>query len=400
MSTRVALLLLSLTGGGVERSTLRLAREFVRRGIAVDLLVCRPHGELRDAVPDGVRLVTLADSGTLAGRLTALRAAGRDWPALLRPVVLTIHASRALRHLPALVRYLQTERPAALLAAKTPVNLMALWARRLAGVPVRLVLSERAQLSAVATADRPAKRSALPRLVARFYPEADAIVTVSGGVADDLAGLTGIARQRMTVIYNPVVGDDFAARAAAIAPHPWLEDGGAPVLLAVGRLHWQKDYPTLLRAFATLRQTRPARLLILGEGPQRSALQSLATELGVTEYVAMPGFGPNPLAAMSRAAAFVLTSRAEGFGNVLAEALACGCPVVSTDCPSGPREILDGGRYGRLVPVGDAGALATALAETLYSASDRDALACRGNAFSVARAADAYLSLLLPGVAA
>ena len=117
MSTRVALLLLSLTGGGVERSTLRLAREFVRRGIAIDLLVCRPHGELRDAVPDGVRLVTLADSGTLAGRLTALRAAGRDWPALLRPVVLTIHASRALRHLPALVRYLQTERPAALLAA-------------------------------------------------------------------------------------------------------------------------------------------------------------------------------------------------------------------------------------------------------------------------------------------
>lgn len=398
-SPRLALLLLSLTGGGVERATLRLAGEFVRRGLAVDLLVCRPHGELRDAVPDGVRLVALADSGTLAGRLAALRAAGHDWPALLRPVLLAVHASRALRHLPALARYLRTERPAALLSAKTPVNLMALWARRLAGMPLRLVLSERAQLSAVATADRPTKRSALPRLVARFYPEADAIVTVSGGVADDLAGLTGIARQRMTVIYNPVVDADFAGWAAQAAPHPCLEDGGAPVLLAVGRLHPEKDYPTLLRAFAALRRTRPARLLILGEGPQRSALQALAGQLGVTEDLAMPGFCPNPLAAMSRAAVFVLTSRAEGFGNVLAEALACGCPVVSTDCPSGPGEILDHGVYGRLVPVGDAAALAAALAETLDTAPDRDALIRRGNAFSAASAADAYLKLLLPGPA-
>ena len=399
MTRRVALLLLSLTGGGVERSTLRLAREFVRRGIAVDLLVCRPRGDLRDAVPDGARLIPLNDSGTVAGRLAALRAAGRDWPVLLRPVLLTLHASRALRHLPALVRYLKAERPAALLAAKTPVNLMALWARRLAGVPLRLVLSERAQLSALATADRPAKRSALPALVRRFYGEADAIVTVSGGVADDLAGLSGLPRARMTVIYNPVVDADFAARAAESAPHPWLADGGAPVLLAVGRLHWQKDYPTLLRAFAALRQKHSARLLILGEGPQRTELQSLARDLGVEEDLAMPGFCPNPPAAMALAAVFVLTSRAEGFGNVLVEALACGCPVVSTDCPSGPREILDGGRYGRLAPVGDANALARALAETLDAPPDRESLRARGHEFSVARAADAYLDLLLPGAA-
>jgi glycosyltransferase involved in cell wall biosynthesis len=399
VSGRVALLLLSLTGGGVERSTLRLAREFLRRGVAVDLLVCRPHGELRDAVPDGVRLIPLTDSGTLAGRLAALRAAGRQWPALLRPVLLTLHASRALRHLPALVRYLKTERPAALLAAKTPVNLMALWARRLAGVPLRLVLSERAQLSAVATTDRPAKRSALPALVRRFYGEADAIVTVSAGVADDLAGLSGLPRSRMAVIYNPVVDAEFAVRAAEPAPHPWLADGGAPVLLAVGRLHAEKDYPTLLRAFAALRETRPARLLILGEGPARAELQALARDLGVEEDLAMPGFCANPPAAMARAAVFVLTSRAEGFGNVLVEALACGCPVVSTDCPSGPREILDGGRYGRLVPVGDVRALAAALAEALDAPPDREALRRRGYEFNVARAAAAYLDLLLPGAA-
>jgi glycosyltransferase involved in cell wall biosynthesis len=396
-SPRLALLLLSLTGGGVERATLRLAGEFTRRGVAVDLLVCRPQGELLDAIPPQVRLLPLSDTGSLAGRVAALRAAARKRLALLRPVLLAPHASRALRHLPALVRYLQTERPAALLSAKTPVNLTALWARRLASVPTRLVVSERAQLSQIARPGRPVKRTALPRLAGLFYPEADAIVAVSGGVADDLAAQTGLPRGRITVIHNGIVDAGFADRAAQPAPHPWLEDGGAPVLLAVGRLQPEKDYPTLLRAFARLRQKRPVRLLILGEGPQRSALLSLAGELGITADLAMPGFCPNPLAAMARAATFVLSSRTEGFPNVLAEALACGCPVVSTDCPSGPREILDGGRYGRLVPVADAKALASALAATLDAPPDREALRRRGYEFSVARAADAYLGLLLPG---
>jgi glycosyltransferase involved in cell wall biosynthesis len=393
------LLLLSLTGGGVERSTLRLAREFVRRGLAVDLVVCRPQGELAHAVPDGVRLVPLADSGTVVGRLVALRATGDDWPALLRPVLLAPHASRALRHLPALARYLRRERPEALLAAKTPVNLMALWARRMAGTPTRLVVSERAQLSAIATTDRPAKRSHLPKLAARFYGEADAVVAVSCGVADDFAALTGRSRERIEVIYNPVVDEDFAVRATAPAPHPWLTDNGPPVILAVGRLHPEKDYPTLLRALVILRQVRPARLLILGEGPQRAELEALTRQLGVAGDVALPGFCDNPLPAMRCAAAFVLCSRAEGFGNVLVEALACGCPVVSADCPSGPREILDHGRYGRLVPVGDAEALATAILATLDAPVDRATLERRGRAFSVRVAAEQYLRLLLPAAA-
>lgn len=396
MTRRLALLLLSLTGGGVERSTLRLAREFVRRGLAVDLLVCRPQGELASAVPDGVRLVPLVDSGTVIGRLAALRAAGRDWSALLRPVLLAPHASRALRHLPALARYLARERPAALLSAKTPVNLMALWARRLADVRTRLVISERAQLSAIATADRPAKRSQLPRLVARFYADADAIVAISAGVADDLAALADLDRGHIRVIYNPVVDEHFSVRAAKPAPHPWLSDGGSPVVLSVGRLHRDKDYPTLLAAFARLRAQRPVRLLILGEGPLRTELEALTRQLGVAADVALPGFCGNPLPAMRQAAVFALTSRSEGFGNVLVEALACGCPVVSTDCPSGPREILDGGRYGRLVPVGDAEALATAIAATLDAPIDRATMKRRGRVFSARMAAEQYLYLLLP----
>lgn len=395
MTPRLALLLLSLTGGGVERRTLRMAGEFVCRGLAVDLLVCRPEGELLDAVPAGVRVLPLANTGTLRERLLALRAAGSSWPALLRPVLLAPHASRALRYLPALVAYLERERPAALLAAKTPVNLMALWARRLSRVPTRLVVTEPAVLSAIARPDRPAKRRALPALAARFYPEAEAIVAVSGGVADDLSKLTGIARERIRVIHNGVVTADFAARAAEPAPHPWLVDGGAPVLLAVGRLHADKDYPTLLRAFTLLRARCPARLLILGEGPERAALEALARELGIATDVALPGFCSNPLAAMARATLLVLSSHFEGFPNVLAEALAVGCPVVSTDCPSGPAEILDHGRYGRLTPVGDAEALARAILATLDAPVDRTALERRGMTFSAAAAAARYLPLLL-----
>ncbi|WP_372716799.1 glycosyltransferase [Immundisolibacter sp.] len=395
-SATVALLLQSLTGGGVERSTLRLARELTRRGLVVDLLVCRPRGELANSVPQGVRIIPLAEVGTVAGRLAALRAAGRDWPLLLRPVLLALHASRALRHLPALARYLELERPAALLSAKTSINLMALWARRLARVPTRLVLSERVQLSSVTTPDRPAKRSRLPQLAARFYGEADAIVAVSTGVADDLARVTGLDRGRISVIYNPVVGDDFVTRSTEPAPHAWLTDDGPPVVLTVGRLHDQKDYPTLLRAFATLRARRPARLLILGEGPRRGELERLASRLGIDAELSMPGFCANPLPAMARAAVFALTSRAEGFGNVLVEALATGCPVVSTDCPSGPREILGGGRYGRLVPVGNVEAMAEALRITLNEPPDRNRLRARGAEFSVARAADSYLAVLLP----
>ena len=207
----------------------------------------------------------------------------------------------------------------------------------------------------------------IPFFARHFLPWADAVVAVSKGVADDLAGLTGIPRENIHVIYNPVLSEELFTKARAEISHPWFAPGSPPVVLSVGQLTPVKAFHTLLRAFSRLAQQTPARLLILGEGPERGALESLVRSLGIGDKVAMPGFEPNPYPYMARAKVFALASEFEGFGVVLAEALALGATVVATDCPSGPREILDDGRRGSLVPVGDVEALASALAAALDS---------------------------------
>jgi glycosyltransferase involved in cell wall biosynthesis len=225
---------------------------------------------------------------------------------------------------------------------------------------------------------------------------ADAVVAVSDGVADGLAAATGLPRDRITTIYNPVVSPAMLVKAAEPTPHPWLESGQPPVILGVGRLVPQKDFPTLIRAFARLRSEGPVRLLIVGPGSTeaQAELRSLATALGGAEDMELPGSILNPFAYMARAGVFVLSSAWEGFGNVLVEALACGCPVVSTDCPSGPAEILDGGRYGALVPVGDDRAMAEAILAALAHPPERAALTARGAEFSVDRAVERYLAII------
>jgi glycosyltransferase involved in cell wall biosynthesis len=193
---------------------------------------------------------------------------------------------------------------------------------------------------------------------------ADGAVAISKGVGDDLVAKAGVDPRTLAVIYNPVDVEAVGREAEHDPGHPWLNDA-VPVVLGVGRLTYQKDFATLLKAFAHLRQTRPARLIILGEGEDRASLTQLAARLGISEDVDFPGYKTNRLGYIARAKVFALSSRWEGFGNVLVEALACGVPVVSTDCPSGPREILDAGAFGALVPVGDDRAMATALADAL-----------------------------------
>jgi glycosyltransferase involved in cell wall biosynthesis len=203
----------------------------------------------------------------------------------------------------------------------------------------------------------------------------------------------------MRTVYNPVVTPELLAQAEAIAPHPWLQDGGPPVVLGVGRLVDQKGFATLLEAVARLRRERPLRLLVLGEGRRRGALERQARRLGLGADFALPGFAPNPFAYMARAGVFVLSSVYEGLPGVLIQALACGCPVVSTDCPDGPREILAGGEYGPLVPVGDAAALAAAIGRVLDAPPDRERLRRRGQAFGVEPAVLAYLEVVDAAVA-
>jgi glycosyltransferase involved in cell wall biosynthesis len=288
--------------------------------------------------------------------------------------------------------YLEQERPRALLAAGHRANLLAAQAG-LGGT--RIVLSVHNALSPGLTRLNPFRRWQRLSALRRYYPRADAIVCVSDGVATDLADLVPAAQKKITTVHNPVAPTDTDDTAPL---HPWLLDERVPVILGAGRLTAQKDFATLIRAFALLQQAPNPRLLILGEGPEREDLLRLATRLGVADRVALPGFVSNPRAHMAAASVFVLSSRWEGFGNVLVEAMSSGTPVIATDCPSGPREILAHGEFGQLVPVGDHDALSAAIGESLARPIDAQAAQLRAAAFAPAQVAGRYLEVLLrPG---
>ena len=236
-------------------------------------------------------------------------------------------------------------------------------------------------------------------VVRALYPRTDALVAVSQGVADDIARMAGLDARRVTVIPNPIVTPDLERRAREPVEHRFFGDGDPPVILGVGRLVRQKDFATLVRAFALVRARRDARLLILGAGDPREAetereLRALIAALGLGSDVDLPGWVDNPVAYMTHADVFALSSAYEGFGNVVAEALAVGTPVVSTDCQSGPAEILEGGRHGRLVPVGDPRALADAILQTLAAPPDGARLRRRADRYRTERIVDEYLAVV------
>jgi glycosyltransferase involved in cell wall biosynthesis len=220
------------------------------------------------------------------------------------------------------------------------------------------------------------------------------VIAVSQQAADELTSNIGVSHSSVKTIHNPVVDDVLHNGAAQALEHPWFERGTVPVILAAGRLTEQKDFPTLMRAFAQVHAQRPVRLVILGEGRLRPDLLALATELGIQADVDMPGFVSNPYQYMARASLLVLSSLYEGLPGVLIQALACGCPVVSTDCPGGSREILADGKYGELIKIGDADALADAIRTQLDHPTARELLLGRAQDFSVDRAVDNYLDLL------
>lgn len=349
-------------GGGAERVIVNLAQGIIGRGRAVDLVVAHGRGELAGQVPTGVRLVDLG-------------------------------MPRVLRSLGPLTGYLRRERPVAVVSSMGHANLVAIWAGRLAGRHTAVIATVHNTMSQ-STPDQGRWAAWLwPRLLHTFYPWAREVVAVSRGAADDLARTAALPRERIRVIYNPVITPAMEALAREGVADPWFAPGQPPVILGVGRLNRQKDFATLVRAFAAVRRQRHARLVILGEGDERAALERLVTELGVHQDVALPGFRANAVAHMARSAVFALSSAWEGLPTVLIEALAVGAAVVSTDCPSGPREILQDGRLGALVPVGDPAALAAAILEALARAAGappREALA----PFTMDAAVDHYLRLI------
>jgi glycosyltransferase involved in cell wall biosynthesis len=379
----IALLMASFNGRGVQRVFLNLGAELVGRGHRVTLLVCRCSGSLEGESLGGMRLVPLGPVVPTDWRLV------RALAPLLRHCI-GASGTPYLSRLAGLLEFVENERPDVVLSGGTRCNVLNGMARRLSSVAFRAVLTEHNPLSGKL---RRASRQWKLRGVTKFYPHGDAIAGVSKGVADELALYLG-RDDRLPVLPNPVITPLFRKQSAEAPPHPWLTDGGPPVVLAVGALEPRKNFAMLLRAVARLRQRLPVRLIVLGEGPQRAELETLAGELGIIDAVAMPGFTRNVAAWLASASALALSSTYEGFGCVIVEALACGCPVVSTDCPYGPREILADGRYGRLVEPNDYHGLAVALEETLAERTDHRALVERARQYTVARAADAYLALM------
>jgi len=360
--TDVAVLISYSGDGGVERMINHLVGGMLTAGRRVDVLVLKDKGGHSERLP--------ADA--------SVRRLG------------TRHAALAV---PALVRYLGSHRPRVLLAAKERGGRAALrardWARVATPVVVRLGNTVAPQLAGRAWPVRAWRRRALARVCQR----ADGIVAVAEGVARE-ARAFGAGGERVQVIANPVITGDGEARAREGTGHPWLDTPDEPVVVGMGRLATQKDWPTLLRAVAQLRERRALRLVIVGEGPERSALEGLARSLGIADAVSLPGFVSDPYPWLARASVFVLSSAWEGSPNALTEAMHLGRPVVATDCPSGPRELLDHGRLAPLVPVGDDHRLARAIDAALTAPADPAALRAAVRDYTVEASAARYLECL------
>ena len=362
---RISLFLPSLVGGGAERVMLSLAKNFVARGHLVDFVLVRREGEYLNEVPDTIRIIDL-------------------------------QSTKPRTAIPELVRYLRREKPCALLSSLRYANLAALWASHISRVRLRCVVREASTISQDLAYDSPLSRRLMPNFIRWFYPWAHKVVAPSRGVAVDLVETTKLPIDCISLICNPVSLDEIKQKMKEAISLPWEDNIGSPIVVSVGRLTQQKDFSTLILAFARLRKQRSARLIILGEGEERTHLETLVHANGLVEDVWMPGFVANPFAYMAMSSVFVLSSRWEGLPNVLIEALACGIPVVSTDCPSGPVEILENGRYGVLTPVGDADSMMHAIQRVLDHQSpvfDSQQALIR---FDPDNITNQFLSLLLP----
>ncbi len=294
--------------------------------------------------------------------------------------------------IPAVVRYLKKERPFVMLSDKDRVNRSAIIAKKIAGVDTRLVLSSGTTISIDLASrdwfDRWSQRNSMGKL----YPYADNVIVTSKGVADDMADYTGLVREKINVVPSPVVPASLFDDELPRPEHAWFQPGEPPVILGVGELSRRKDFATVIRAFVQVRQQRECRLVILGKGNQRDNLQALAVELGVAEDVDLAGFQPNPYAFMQHAALFAFASLWEGLGFVTIEALAVGTPVVSTDCPSGPREILHDGKYGSLIELGDDQMMAQEIIKTLDNPLPKRVLQEAAWPYEIEASTSAYLA--------
>lgn len=357
----IDILLPDLRPGGAESLHVALANDWERRGFSV-------------------RFVLRQERGDLLARLSP------------NVSVTTMNAKRVRNLFGPLVRHLRTDPPDAILAAMWPLTVIAPFAARAARFSGRVVISEHAPQSLSYKGRGWLHRRIMQLSMQSGYPLASARVAVSSAVAEDMAALSRVNKSQIEIIFNPAATGEVAAE---YARPPGLDGRGGPLILSVGTLKAVKRHDLLIRAFAQCSFSN-ASLCILGEGRERENLWALVREHGLEERVLLPGHVSDPAPWYSHANLFVLASDYEGFGNVIVEALEHGVPVVSTDCPGGPGEILERGKYGDLVPVGDVDALADAMEASLVRTHDLVALRQRASHFSIDKACNSYLDLLVP----
>lgn len=362
---KIVFIVRRLNIGGLQRIIVTLANEFADLGYTVELVAVTGGGALQDEVSSSVGVHHLSRARVIAGAME-------------------------------LVRHLRKAGPDVVVSGHDSLNQLLAFCRGMGLLQSRLVITAHTQMSQLMEKGTVWYSNFIPRLLNATYPMADEVVAVSQGVANDLKAMSKRLKDRIEVVHNPVVDPTITRKSEQGVDHRWLNDPHIPVVLGVGRLETPKNFPLLIRAFKDVHQETGAKLIILGDGSEKGRLRALIAQYGLEDHVDLAGFVTNPYAYLSKAALFTLSSDYEGLPTVLIEALACGCPVVSTDCPSGPREILEDGRWGTLVPVGKADALADAMVQTLADPPAPDQLKKRAEAFSVANASKKYQKILFP----
>ena len=365
-SPKICILMPDFAGGGAERIMVYLANQFVRSGIQVEILAGLAAGPYLSQLDERVLLRSLGS----------------------KREIFVIHK---------VVLYLLRERCDAMLCILNTFNVVGILARQISRSKTHVVLSQRGTLTDFLRPDATWKQRLRLKLMRYTYKRAARVICISKGLANEISQQFSIDPDKLEVIYNPCDVTTVTSLSHESVDHPWFDPGEPPVILGVGRLVRQKDFPTLIEAFALVRRSRQCRLIILGVGPEKPKLEMLIEKLNVSNDVELLGFVQNPFAFMRNSSVFVLSSQYEAFGNVVVEALACGVPIVSTDCPFGPAEILEDGRWGKLVGIGDSTAMAEAILKTLNGDVVRSS-EDRAQAFSGEKSVAEYKRVLLaPG---
>jgi glycosyltransferase involved in cell wall biosynthesis len=357
----IALFLPSLRGGGAEKMMINLAKGFIDNNIKVDFITVENDNVYK--IPDKVNYFCLNLKKVKYGVLP-------------------------------LAKYLKKEKPDYLISTLIDCDIVSLLAKMIYLSKTKIIVRSASTFSFLLKTIK--KRGGITQKYGAMilYRLAYQIVANSKQSADDLAKTLKIPRKKIKVIYNPTVTPDISTKMKVKINHPWFNNKNSPIILAVGRLNKAKNFPLLIKTIKIIRKKIDVKLIILGEGSERNNLKNLIIKLNLEKYIDMPGFIDNPYSYMSKADVYVLSSSWEGLPNVLIETMACGTPVVSTNCPSGPSEILEGGKYGKLVPVNDPEALAEAIIETLNNPVDSSELEKRANFFSVENSVNKYLEII------